>query len=120
MVSLLIYPLLTATLYYLGSRAVITSFLWSKYPHKIAAFMDCSRCAGFWWGILVAIVGGYVYTWDFAGLDGKDWKTILLVGAVSITTTPIIEALAEHSTNSLGTAVSADDTNSFTEEIQKV
>lgn len=116
MFTLILYPILTATLYYLGSRAVITSFVWSKYPYKLASFMDCSRCAGFWWGLIVALIGGYVYGLNFCGLDGKSWKTVLLIGAFSITTTPMIEALAEKSTDSLGSAVS-DPTE---EEISQV
>jgi hypothetical protein len=52
--GLVLYPLLTCTLWYLGTRAVITSWLWSRYPPRLARFMDCSACAGFWYGFAVA------------------------------------------------------------------
>lgn len=52
---MLAYALLTTALFYLGSRATITAWLWSRYPARLARFMDCAACSGFWYGTLLAV-----------------------------------------------------------------
>jgi hypothetical protein len=51
----LTYALLTTALFYLGSRAQVTAWLWSKYPPGFARFMDCAACSGFWYGTTLAV-----------------------------------------------------------------
>lgn len=56
--TLLLYAVIATALWYLGSRAVITRALWSRYPTRFASFMDCPACVGFWWGLILALVAG--------------------------------------------------------------
>lgn len=42
--GLILYPMLTTALYYLGARAMITKFIWSRYPKWLDKFMLCSAC----------------------------------------------------------------------------
>ena len=105
MTAFLLYPLLCGTFFYLGSRAVITSWLWSRYPRWLAGFMDCSACAGTWLALLIAIVGGKVYHLDFLGLDGEDPKTWPVVAFAGTCWTPLISALHQKALMTLGTAL---------------
>lgn len=105
MTTILLYALLTATLYYLGARAEISQPIWSRYPKRFGRFMDCAYCAGTWWGFLIGYVGGYHLNLDFAGLAGNDWRTVIVVGLCSTTWTPIVAAIALNHYYSLGSAV---------------
>jgi hypothetical protein len=100
MVALLVCALLTSSLYYLGSRAVISQPLWSRYPRKLATFMDCAACSGFWYGLAVSFV---------VDPPWADWYGHLIVALCSITWTPVVAGLMHHSLQSLGTAVEDDD-----------
>lgn len=95
MPSLLLLWLLSTTLYYLGSRAMITSFLWSRYPLAFARFMDCPACSGFWYGWIIAtsfvLVGR-----DLPFALAADPLSIFICGLVSITLTPIGAAVLTH------------------------
>jgi hypothetical protein len=84
--SLVLYPILTTVLYFLGARATITKFLWSRYSGRLDAFMTCAACSGFWYGLLVAAV----FRWPFLGLPGGSVLTVGLVAAASIFWTPIL------------------------------
>jgi len=95
-----LYPLLTAALFYLGSRATITSWLWNRYPSRLANFMDCSACTGFWYGLLLETgLGGWR---PFLGVGDY---SVIFVGLCSIVWTPIVAALMQHSLFILGTVV---------------
>jgi hypothetical protein len=99
--SLLLYPLLTAAAFYLGSRAVITTWLWSRYPARLAAFMDCAACSGFWYGAGAALV----FQQPFLGLDGHAWTTPIVVGLCSIIWTPVVAAMQQRALDELGSAL---------------
>lgn len=101
MFALLLYTLLSAAMFYLGSRAVITSFLWSRYPRRFASFMDCAACTGFWWGVSFACY----FRFDVLGLDGRAETTPIFVGLCSIVLTPIAAGLMQRGLDSLGSAV---------------
>ena len=88
----LIYPLLTAALYYLGARAMITQFLWSRYPPRIDAFMQCAACAGFWYGAGLGIAGLCTRT-PFLG--SLAWWTPVVIGLASVVWTPIVASAHE-------------------------
>lgn len=90
--TLILYPLLTTCLYYLGSRAKITAFLWKQYPKGFDEFMLCAACAGLWYGILVGIWGA-AQDLPFLGMTGKYWFTPILVGACSSVWTPILSRI---------------------------
>ena len=96
----LLYPLLTAALYYLGSRAKVTQWLWSRYPAGFASFMDCAACTGFWYGMGVEIaLREFVAYVEFSPI---------VVGLCALVWTPMIAALMQHSLFTLGSAVDAD------------
>lgn len=105
METLLLYALVTPALFYLGSRAVITSWLWAWYPPKLASFMDCSACSGTWYGALVAYIGGYHLGLDVAGLQGDTPVTVAFVAVASMTWTPIIAGLVQKGFDALGSIV---------------
>lgn len=106
--SVLIYALCTASLYYLGSRALITRFLWSRYPAGLASFMDCSACVGAWYGVIVAALGGYWLGLPFMGLRGDAISTVAVVALCSMSWTPIVAGLVQRGFDSLGQAVTED------------
>lgn len=91
-----------AALYYLGSRALITRWLWSRYPTPLATFMDCSACTGFWYGTLLAATVGYYARLSYLGLDLREPITWPIVGLCSIATTPIAAGLMQRGLDWLG------------------
>ena len=86
----LLYPLITAMFYYLGARAMITQWLWSRYPPWLDHFMMCSACTGVWYGAAVAAVGGYGLGVPFVGLAGDHWSTVIVVALCSGVWTPFM------------------------------
>jgi hypothetical protein len=98
-----VYALLCAALYYLGSRALVTQFLWSRYPPAFDRFMLCPACSGFWYGILCGGLGAW-REWDFLGLPGRDPVTVLVVGLCAIIWTPIVADLQIRALASQGEA----------------
>lgn len=108
MVYLLFFYSLIAAFFYLGSRAVITSFLWSRYPNWLAKVMDCAACASFHYTIGLAAFIKYVMKEPLPVYPTSDWSILLLAfGAVAIT--PILAALQQKSLELLGSAVSSDE-----------
>lgn len=85
----LIFPLLTVALYYLGARAKVTHWLWSRYPHWLDSFMVCAACSGFWYGVFIAIFGGY-YGLSFVGIDLTKPESVIIVGLCSLVWTPLL------------------------------
>lgn len=84
--------LLSNTLYYLGSQAKITEFMWSRFPTWLDSYMQCSACSGFLYGVLTGWLFVIGLKMSYLNL-GTDWYTPLVVGAVSITTTPLMAYL---------------------------
>lgn len=105
MQTLVLYALCTAALFYLGSRAKITQPLWSRYPQKLAIFMDCAACTGFWYGLAVAAVGGYGLGLPLLGLPGDRPSTIAAASLASVAWTPMVAALMQLGLEHLGSAV---------------
>ena len=50
LLELLVLALLSTASYYLGARARITRFAWSRYPRPVAELARCAACSGFWLG----------------------------------------------------------------------
>ena len=105
MSGLVLYALLTPALFYLGSRAVITAPIWNRYPPRVATFMDCPACVGFWWGLLIALTLGRSARADFLGLDPLAWPTAIIAGLCAIVWTPIVAGFMQRGFDSLGSAV---------------
>ena len=100
-----LYSMLAAAAYYVGSRAKITSWLWSRYPSGLAAFMDCAACSGAWYGLIISLTVGRHFELRYAGLSPYDWMTHFVVMASSIVTTPITAGLMQWGLDHVGTAV---------------
>lgn len=109
---ILTLPLITAALFYLGSRAVITQRIWSRYPPRLAAFMDCASCSGFWFGVCVSAVSlGKEYWGSVPSLyNVVGYVTqVVTYGLISLETTPLIAALHQKSMEFLGSAVEQEE-----------
>jgi hypothetical protein len=89
----ILYGLVASSLYYLGSRAKITEFLWSHYPPAFDRFMMCAACTGFWWGLGAAFVIGWWHELPFLLLPGRYWMTPVVVALTSVVLTPVFGAL---------------------------
>lgn len=108
---LIVYALVSTALYFLGSWALVTSWLWSRYPERVRRFMDCAACSGFWFGVACAAIGGAVgYRGPFEGpLAGPGW--MVLSGLVTMVTTPILAwpmIGSLHRLNDVGEAASGE------------
>ena len=102
MTTCAIYPLLSVTLYYLGSRAKITRQLWSRYPRWLDELILGSACSSFWIAIIIASIGGFALDLPFLGLAGDAWYTPLVVGLCAIAWTPPLAWLHTASLERLG------------------
>lgn len=100
MTVFILYMTVSASLYYLGSQAMITKFLWSRYPGSsyrntlgydtgFAAFMACPACVGFWWSLALGCVGYWRHI-PCMGLPGRWWVTVLFTGLAGIVWTPLL------------------------------
>jgi hypothetical protein len=106
--TLVLYALCTASLFYLGSRAMITAPLWSRYPTRFATFLDCAACSGTWYGAAVGYVGGYQLGLPFMGLPGDRLATVAAVALCAMAFTPIAAGLVQRSFDALGSAFVAE------------
>jgi len=94
MQTLLLFALLCGALYYLGTRALLTSWLWSRYPPTFARFMDCSACTGFWYGVLLTLGAGWIdhplpFDLPFDGLS------MVVIGLCMLVVTPLIAGVMQ-------------------------
>jgi hypothetical protein len=103
MVVLILFSLISTALFYLGSRALITRWLWSQYPQWLSHFMDCAACVGTWWGFVLAFVFGHYYNWAILGLHPHQWFTVALTGLALEVTTPIVAGLMQRGLDYTGT-----------------
>lgn len=98
----LLFTMLSVALFYLGSRALITRFLWKRYPRPVAQLFDCAACVGFWWGGILSIVFSGAHL-TYLGLELDRPFTWPLVGLCSLVATPIGAWLMQYSLDYLGT-----------------
>ncbi len=109
-VALLAQIMVCAALFYLGSRAVITSWMWSRYSPRLAAFMDCAACTGFWYGAATAgATAGAGAAMPISGLfqdsAGGHLAAVFVTGLCAMVWTPIAAAVHQHSLLVLGSAI---------------
>jgi len=90
MTTIALYTLLTTATYYLLARAMITKWLWSRYPAWLEYYTLCAACSGFLYGVAVAFAIGWTQNWPFLGLEGRFWGTPIVVGLGSLVWTPIL------------------------------
>lgn len=114
---ILLYALLSAAMFYLGSRAKITEAIWSLYPQSFARFMDCAACTGFWWGLIWHVVIGARFEIDLGPMPAGHVATPLIAGLCTLVLTPIVAAMMHYGLAVLGSAVPAeDDVNAIDED----
>lgn len=106
--TLLLYTLLTTALYYLGARALITRWLWTRYPAWFDQFMDCAACVGFWWGFILAATIGRVAKLDLLMLPSWGLLTPIAAGLCTLVLTPIMAGLMHKGLQALGVAAPAE------------
>jgi hypothetical protein len=102
MMLVLHYAIVSTALWYLGSRALITQALWSRYPPRFARFMDCSACCGFWWGLIYSILDG-------GALDASlSTSHPIIVGLCMIVMVPLLAGLMQRALWEAGSAADVD------------
>lgn len=109
MATLALYALLTTAVYYLLAKAMITQWLWSKYPAWLDYYTSCAACSGFLYGGVVALTLGWPLDLPFLGLDGRSWLTPWVVGMGSMVWTPIIASMQIQGLLNLGVADPRND-----------
>lgn len=107
--SLIFYTLASTALWYLGSRALITHSIWTRYPPKVAKFFDCSACSGFWYGFVFAATLGRHRDYAFLDLAGREPYTPFVVGLCMIAAVPICAGLVQWGFWQAGEAATHDD-----------
>jgi hypothetical protein len=113
--ALLLYAMLTTAAYYLGSRAVITEWLWSRYTPKLAKFFDCSACSGFWYGAVAGMTLGWCGEIAPLELPARAPYTPILIGLCSMVWTPITAGIMHLGFGWNGTTVPDDPETSIRE-----
>lgn len=109
MIALVFYALASTALWYLGSRALITRSIWSRYPAGFGRFMDCPACTGFWYGFALAATLGRHRDYAFLDLDGREPYTPFLVGLCMIAIVPIFAGLLQWGFWQAGEAATHDE-----------
>jgi hypothetical protein len=109
MTTIILYPLVTTALFYLGSRAMITQRLWSRYPAWLASWADCAACSGAWYGALVAYIGGYRLGLPLMEMPGASAPTVIFGAMASMVWTPIVAAVMQWGLSYLGSTVLGPD-----------
>lgn len=99
MEAVAVYLCATPALYHLGARAKLTEPIWSLWSGTgFDRFMNCAACSGFWYGLLVALLG-HILGWTFLGAHA--WWTIPTVAVCAIVTTPLLAAAHERALHQL-------------------
>jgi len=106
MSTLALFAILSAAIFYLGSRALITRWLWSRYSPTFARFMDCAACTGFWLGAVLSLTLGQDRDPVF---HSNIEIEAILVGLCMLVVTPMVAGLMQHSLNVVGDATIAPD-----------
>lgn len=78
-----------AAAHFLLYRALVTRWLWSRYPHRLDAFVACSACTGFWVGLGI----GFYWRWsgtDALGLHADLPALPVAAGAATMVVSPAV------------------------------
>lgn len=103
---LLVYALLTSAAFYLGSRAVITQSLWSRYPPWLARWADCAACSGTAYGFAV---GSAALAVDAAPPGSlSEWWSPFVIALCSMVWTPIVAGFMQRGFEQLGSAIAEE------------
>ena len=105
MIGILLHVVVTTALFYLGSRAEVTRWLWSRYPRPLARLLDCSSCSGFWYGLGATAAAEALGERTLPVAAPAIWVIGPFLGMVG---TPMLAYLHQEAMMRLGSAV-ADD-----------
>ena len=108
MMPLMLMTAVSTALFYLGSRALITHWLWSRYPPALASLFECPACVGFWWGVVLALTLFRHSQLSVLGLDPSVWWTVPITGLVCLFTTSIGTGLMQWGLDHTGTVASEE------------
>lgn len=103
--EIIVYALLTSAAHYLGSRAMITRWLWSRYPPRLARFFDCAACSGFWYGLAAAAI----LRVPLPSIRLPEWGSCMVIALCSIVWTPLVAGFMQASFERLGSAVPEEE-----------
>lgn len=105
MASLALLYVLAAASFYLGNRALITSWLWTRYPDWLDRQRSCPSCAGFWDTIALG------FAFQAAGADlllpAEPWAPLVL-GAAGIVLVPLLTGLHAAAIHATGSTYESD------------
>lgn len=104
MIGVLLHLVATTALFYLGSRAVITSWLWSRYPRWLATWADCAACSGTAYGAAVALAAKAAGIWVLPVPWGLP-AVLVVAPALGMIGTPLLAYLHQEALFGLGSAV---------------
>jgi len=77
----ILLPVVSTVLFYLAGHAVITQWLWSRYPAWLEAWAMCPACSGVWWGGGLGLLFGKWLGLSIFGLPPTHWGTWLVTSA---------------------------------------
>jgi len=98
---LILFLLVPAATFFLGSRATITQFLWSHYPQWFLSLRECAACSGFWDTLLLALFLRFIVEAPLPLLPNSSWCPLLLA-LCGIVVTPIVAAVHDRAMRWLG------------------
>lgn len=99
--DMLFLGILGAAFHYVTYRAMITRWLWSRYPRWLDALLSCAACSGFWVGGglgLLARARGY----HLLGFEPQDWLLLPAAAAVTMILAPPFASLQIGALTELG------------------
>lgn len=92
MPTLVLYTLLATAFYFLGARTLVTGWLWLRYPPRLAYFMDCAMCTGFWYGVGLAFAGRAGWLPELR-LAEHDAINIVTTGLAMLVLVPVVAGI---------------------------
>lgn len=97
--DMLFLGILGAAFHYVTYRAMVTKWMWSRYPRWLDALLSCAACSGFWVGIGA---GALARTQNYSLLGFEDWLLLPAAGAVTMVLAPVIAWLQVYTLTALG------------------
>ena len=92
MIPVLLIGIIGAAFHYLTYHAVITSWLWRRYPAKIDALLSCAACSGTWVGLGMGVYFADQGT-SILGIGASDPALYVATAAVGMIATPLVSAI---------------------------
>ena len=86
----ILLPAVSTFLFYLGGHALITHWLWSRYPAWLEAWAMCPACSATWYGAGLGWVFGKWLDLSIFGLPPHHWGTWLVTAAWCAFWTPLL------------------------------